>query len=148
MNPIDDRQHNLPPMSMRYKQENEKRSPNPAHASPRPRVPFDRLSPRSAHSDSYRSPHMEGSPQQRARSEQHFGRLHTPKPEEAKMEEDHDESAADALLSMGQPQLAIGQKRPLQQPESEETKKPKMADEEVKEEVLDEKKDSPPSSTA
>ncbi|KAI8874619.1 hypothetical protein K501DRAFT_101373 [Backusella circina FSU 941] len=159
MNPIlqEDRHNNLPPMAaMRYKQQqqqDEKRSP--VHtSSPRPRVPFDRLSPRSAHSDSYRSSPvmMEASP--RARSEQ-IGRLHTPKPEEplnkgGEEVKDYDESAADALLSMGQPQLAIGQKRPLQQPELEETKKPKMAATASEETALEDENKThvPPSSAA
>ncbi|KAI8885159.1 TPR-like protein [Backusella circina FSU 941] len=166
---------NLPPMSMRQQQV-EKRSPNP---SPRPRVPFEqpqhRLSPRSAHSDSYR--YEQRSPAQRpaeveaTRSsssrpdlyhssphQQHYPPppqqphpyRHTPpvkheelsssyhpaarspmeRPEEYnkkgdsnnKPAEDYDSSAADALLSMGNPQL--GQKRSMP-PESEENKKPK-----------------------
>ncbi|CAO3702566.1 unnamed protein product [Rhizopus stolonifer] len=90
---------NLPPMSMRYKEE-------------RPRM----------------SPHTENRYEEEKEEEKRAFR-------QPSVDEDYDESAADALLSMGNPQL--GQKRAIPQ-DTEDAKRPKG---EEKEEVKEEKEE-------
>ncbi|KAI8091265.1 uncharacterized protein B0P05DRAFT_568665 [Gilbertella persicaria] len=109
MNPIhDERQYqsNLPPMSMRYKEESTPTQSGSPHTRPRN---FDhRLSPRTDYR--YEQRPMEESFRQ-----------------EEKKDESFDASVADALLSMGNPQL--GQKRALPQEQQEENKKPRQTEE-------------------
>ncbi|CEI88757.1 Putative Transcriptional corepressor [Rhizopus microsporus] len=147
---------NLPPMSMRYK-EDMARSPNLPHTSRPSSRSSHPVTPQQAQSYDHRlSPRIENyryeqqplrSPAQRPMEavdthekshEEDEKRKRTPF-RQSNVDEDYDESAADALLSMGNPQL--GQKRSLQH-EHEDNKKPRSMPE-ANHSPKEEKKEEP-----